>query len=141
MIKKKPVPRNDELRTCKKCGKTKDVEDFYNFTAWDWKTYTCKECERERCRRCNYKYRDKINPDEAEEIRSRIKLCEICGGDQRLNVDHCHTTSKIRGVLCNKCNQALGLFKDNPDNLLKAIKYLNDKESKNRAQCLREENI
>lgn len=41
-----------------------------------------------------------------------------------LCVDHDHTTGKIRGLLCTQCNQALGLFKDNPSYLNNAMNYL-----------------
>ena len=48
-----------------------------------------------------------------------------CNGKVRvLSVDHNHSTGKIRGLLCARCNQALGLFQDNPKNLKQAIKYL-----------------
>lgn len=55
--------------------------------------------------------------------------CMICKADQKslskpLVVDHCHTTGKVRGLLCNNCNLALGLFKDNQSILLEAIQYL-----------------
>lgn len=43
-----------------------------------------------------------------------------------LNVDHNHTTNKIRGLLCSKCNIALGLFEDNITTLISAIKYLEE---------------
>jgi hypothetical protein len=39
-------------------------------------------------------------------------------------VDHCHTTSVVRGLLCQKCNSGLGYFKDNVKSLAKAIEYL-----------------
>jgi hypothetical protein len=42
-------------------------------------------------------------------------------------IDHCHTTGKIRGILCNGCNQALGIFEDSRDLLENAIQYLNDR--------------
>lgn len=55
--------------------------------------------------------------------------CSICGVHQtelkkRLCVDHCHTTSEVRGLLCSNCNTALGKFKDDIKLLTKAIKYL-----------------
>jgi hypothetical protein len=52
--------------------------------------------------------------------------CQIC--DMELTkkcIDHCHSTNKIRGVLCNNCNTALGLVGDNIDTLHKMIAYLN----------------
>lgn len=57
--------------------------------------------------------------------------CAICKCDSGINnrgdklaVDHCHTSGKIRGLLCHKCNTALGLLKDNPAHLESAIRYL-----------------
>jgi len=42
-----------------------------------------------------------------------------------LAVDHCHSSGKIRGLLCQKCNTALGSFKDSIEMLESAIIYLN----------------
>lgn len=39
-------------------------------------------------------------------------------------VDHCHTTGKVRALLCHRCNPGLGYFRDNPELLRKAIAYL-----------------
>jgi hypothetical protein len=60
--------------------------------------------------------------------------CFLCGGPGflmnkerhklALVVDHCHETGKVRGLLCHNCNRALGLFKDNPDVLIKAAEYV-----------------
>jgi len=41
-----------------------------------------------------------------------------------LCIDHCHSTNEVRGLLCRDCNLALGMFKDNINNLKNAIKYL-----------------
>ncbi|MBE3042995.1 endonuclease VII domain-containing protein [Candidatus Bathyarchaeota archaeon] len=54
-------------------------------------------------------------------------VCVICGGTngkKRLAVDHDHRTGVIRGLLCNRCNQALGLMRDSYELLTNAIKYL-----------------
>lgn len=48
----------------------------------------------------------------------------ICPSGRLLSVDHCHKTGKIRGLLCMRCNKALGLFDDNVLNISKAIEYL-----------------
>ncbi len=66
-----------------------------------------------------------------------ITNCEICGceldnsvrskktADKYPHIDHCHNTGRIRGVLCKMCNTMLGMAKDNPEILTKAIVYLN----------------
>jgi len=56
--------------------------------------------------------------------------CYICGREEsenkRLAIDHCHETGDIRGLLCSKCNKALGLLGDDIDTLKRAIEYLAD---------------
>lgn len=39
-------------------------------------------------------------------------------------VDHCHASGKVRGLLCRKCNSALGLLKDCPETIRRAAEYL-----------------
>lgn len=41
-----------------------------------------------------------------------------------MEVDHNHTTGKVRAILCSRCNGALGQFCDDTDLLKSAIKYL-----------------
>lgn len=56
-------------------------------------------------------------------------VCAICGktnGKKPLVVDHSHRLNKIRGLLCDKCNRAIGTFNDDPHILQKAILYLKD---------------
>lgn len=43
---------------------------------------------------------------------------------RNLSVDHCHTTGKVRGLLCTNCNNMLGRSKDNLVILANAIEYL-----------------
>jgi hypothetical protein len=52
--------------------------------------------------------------------------CQICGvafGDE-FHVDHCHETGLVRGLLCRRCNYALGWMDDSPPRLLAAYMYL-----------------
>ena len=56
--------------------------------------------------------------------------CAICGSPDsggvgpHFSVDHCHTTGKIRGLLCRSCNVGIGNFQDNPETMAAAIEYL-----------------
>lgn len=52
--------------------------------------------------------------------------CYLCGQQQSRNlaVDHCHATGRVRRLLCSPCNQALGLFYDNPDVMRRAADYV-----------------
>jgi hypothetical protein len=63
-------------------------------------------------------------------------LCAICGqpetlkrsmdrATRRLAVDHCHSSGKVRGLLCSGCNTGLGGLHDDVQLLQKAINYLN----------------
>lgn len=40
------------------------------------------------------------------------------------SIDHSHTTGKVRGLLCNQCNTALGMAKESPETLRRMIAYL-----------------
>lgn len=68
-------------------------------------------------------------------LQSQGGVCAICrngepiahgrtGKQFRLSVDHCHSTGRVRGLLCQKCNRALGLLGDDPVMLQRAIGYL-----------------
>lgn len=54
--------------------------------------------------------------------------CKICDdpahGRALFHVDHCHATGKVRGLLCSKCNQAIGLLRDDPLLMRKAAVYV-----------------
>jgi len=54
-------------------------------------------------------------------------VCAICGNPPNgkyLNVDHDHSTGKVRGLLCQSCNVILGCANDSIETLLQAIEYL-----------------
>lgn len=63
-------------------------------------------------------------------LEEQNSVCAICNKHveketRSLAVDHCHSTGKIRGLLCRFCNQAIGHFDDNEELLQSAIRYLN----------------
>ena len=59
-----------------------------------------------------------------EKQKGKCAICKTITSKRRLDVDHCHETGKIRGLLCLNCNAALGNFKDDPILLRTAIEYL-----------------
>lgn len=74
-------------------------------------------------------------------IRDQDNKCAIClnpetrpsrtkGKVTRLSVDHCHTTNKVRGLLCYKCNLILGYATDSIDILYSAIMYLESNQDR-----------
>ena len=81
------------------------------------------------CRICNIEKSINNFDLQSKILEKRDTRCKECVKKQkRLSVDHNHITGKIRGLLCSSCNVGLGVFKDSPDLLRKAIKYLDDND-------------
>ncbi len=61
--------------------------------------------------------------------------CAVCGKHaeethrKRLFVDHSHATGKVRALLCQQCNTALGMVNEDTDVLLALVGYLNEHRS------------
>lgn len=134
-------------RICKDCRredhkKTYEAnKDKYKMKAKDWlKNNPEKYKEYQKASRLNRKPKARdyylrrrfgITLETFEQMSAEQNhTCKICGQKEltykNLNVDHCHETGKIRGLLCTSCNTALGLLKDNLQNLQNAIRYLTD---------------
>ena len=81
--------------------------------------------------RRRYKLKEKYGLSVAqfeEMVRQQSGCCAICAcppkDGQRLAVDHSHTTSRVRALLCALCNGGLALFRENSASLARAIEYL-----------------
>lgn len=81
--------------------------------------------------------------DEAVLYAAQGGRCAICDeskplhGRQGLVVDHDHFSRAVRGLICPPCNRALGLMKDDPARLAKAIDYLNQHKNPPRSSPYR----
>jgi hypothetical protein len=87
----------------------------------------------EKQREYNFRYQYGIGMDEYYTLLEQQNyVCLICNtkhgekDKQRLHVDHCHETGKVRGLLCHNCNVVLGLSKENIDIFKKMISYLEE---------------
>lgn len=117
------------LKHCTECGEEKPLSEFSICNSQrknPYKNY-CKRCDREKSMIRNYG----IGYAEYNELfEEQAGECAICGAhqndlDRPLYIDHDHDTGDVRGLLCMKCNSALGLFQDDASNLQRAVKYLN----------------
>lgn len=123
-----------KAKWCNGCKSEKPVEGF-------WKNQTrCKECQQAWRRGTSphasgyaawkHGLRTKfgIAPEDYyrmyEEQGGVCAICSKAEPERRLAVDHCHRTGKVRGLLCRKCNMAVGLLGEDPDVLTRARSYL-----------------
>jgi len=89
------------------------------------------ENNKQRIRDTKLKAKFGITLKEKEQLfESQGECCAICKAKQNnknrdWDVDHCHDTNVVRGILCSNCNRGLGLFQDSPEYLLNAYSYLN----------------
>jgi hypothetical protein len=133
------------MKQCEKCLQTKPLSEFKLVSPKRVPMKFCIDCYTENRRYYRETGTSPCKKDEAlkrnygitlneynEMLESQENRCAICQGDnpkgaKRANtfvVDHCHTTGKVRGLLCHACNRALGNFGDSIENLERAILYL-----------------
>lgn len=80
---------------------------------------------KERVKRSSLVRRYGITFEQVQRLRAdQNGRCAICSLEIELVVDHCHVTGKVRGLLCDSCNVAIGRLKDDPDLVLAAWRYL-----------------
>lgn len=64
-----------------------------------------------------------MTPEQAEVVR-QPGACEVCGSENKLSIDHDHVTGQVRGLLCGKCNVALGMVNDDVPTMLSLAEYI-----------------
>jgi hypothetical protein len=115
---------------CPHCHKWKDVDDF-NYCTCSKRAYNreayCRQCQSDKhlMRRFGLTREDYLKILDQQNGR-----CACCGtlepgGRGSFHVDHNHVTGEIRGLLCRRCNNAIGQFEDSAELLKAAIDYLN----------------
>lgn len=136
-------------QTCWECGQSKPLSEFSrNATKKLGVENHCKICRRAymskwskqayttaKGRKANLRYNYGITPTEYRALfEAQQGKCAICGRpetsiDDRtkqvkyLHVDHCHTTGKVRSLLCAECNAALGQMHDDPERIRLLLAY------------------
>ena len=95
---------------CKFCDKDLTLSNSYG--------NTCNSCTSKRSNYC-------LSDEEMFDIKDR-KTCECCGNGFKnhrdKSQDHCHTTGNNRGIICHRCNWAVGMFETTEQNNI--IKYI-----------------
>lgn len=89
-----------------------------------------KRANRDKVLANNRKYLYGLTEQEYQALHvAQAGKCAICGVPESelkrgLHVDHCHTTGRVRGLLCDRCNVALGMFGDDAARMQRAALYL-----------------
>lgn len=130
-------------QTCAGCGEELPISEFGTHrnpnTGKTYRRLKCKDCHtrdavrwarsnrrRTRDGRLRRAYGITIEQYDAM-LEAQGGVCAICGadpGERTLAVDHNHADGRVRGLLCDNCNNGLGRFQDDPELLLAAAQYL-----------------
>lgn len=125
------------MKQCCECKKTKPKNQFKSWNCGRGHTYVrytsyCLDCapivKAKSLRQSQIKIRYGLSLfDYNKRLEEQFNSCEICKKDaseftKPLYIDHNHKTGKVRGLLCAKCNTAVGTLENNNVELL--YKYL-----------------
>jgi len=93
--------------------------------------YREREDFRRNARISYVRYRHKLSEDQyLALLRKQKNRCAICRKrfidtpKYRCCVDHCHKTKRVRGLLCHRCNVAIGLLDEDPVRIGRIVGYL-----------------
>lgn len=116
-------PRNGSMKACSRCKEVKPLTEFHSRSEGSRLKSQCKDCiQSQRAQRLYNITRD----DFERMLMKQEGRCAICKTipKRKLDIDHCHQTGKVRGLLCNRCNIVLGQVEDNVELLKCAVEYL-----------------
>ncbi|WP_449481293.1 endonuclease VII domain-containing protein [Streptomyces avidinii] len=118
------MPEGHKL--CRTCGEVKPHSEWYRRrSAPDGFVTRCKACRKPGDRAGHLKRKYGITEAERDQmIADQGGLCCICLRAPAAQVDHCHETGKVRGVLCFNCNVGIGLLEEDPVRILRAAEYV-----------------
>jgi len=124
----------------KKCSKCKIVKPYSEFlkdkSKKDGYRFHCNACLKEYYQKNRIEKLDKartrtygVTPEQFQQMKdAQDNACEICKlpfvPEKTPHVDHCHTTNRVRGLLCNHCNRGLGGFRDSINIMQSAQEYI-----------------
>ena len=116
---------------CKECYRKKQMERYYQTPVEDRRERRRKNRSRRPSYQKQYRLKSRYGGLTLEQFYAMIEeqdnMCKICGGEMNPpQVDHNHTTGKVRHLLCRPCNTSLGMLKENTDTLHNMISYIND---------------
>lgn len=109
-----------------KYGKVSKCRACTSAAAKDW-YYKNHEQQKARGREQQYlrRHEGRITPAEAKTLATNnVGYCDLCTDYGVIYIDHDHVTEARRGFLCNRCNFALGGFRDDAKLLQKAAAYI-----------------
>lgn len=152
------------MKTCTKCKTAKPESEFYHDRRRQGKLMACcKVCkstttrnwwksanydkvryannrQSERNRHLKKKY-GITDADYAKMLELQNGQCAICKSPEpfgkKFDVDHCHATGVVRGLLCTSCNRMLGHSGDKEEVLIAAASYLRSSRKSRRSSSRR----
>lgn len=99
-------------------------KDKRRATTMRWRSKNVDRIKTWRRRRQLAKYG--LTPADFDRIvQAQGGTCAVCRGKMDPpNVDHCHATGQVRGILCIQCNKGIGHFADSPGRMRAAAEYV-----------------
>lgn len=123
------VPAGHEF--CRTCGESKTHASFSRYgRSTDGLQSRCKACASERGKSDHLRWTYGLTQEDVIAMTTRQDgVGAICLTAPPIHVDHDHATGKVRGLLCFRCNAALGQLDDDPATLRRAARYLDRSRS------------